>query len=147
MEFKRSLFVIKILVIVSIIASIGSLFTSTNIYPFLSYKLYTNPLGSKNTYSQYRIYSKSFDSNQFHRNAMEKTEAYDLDSYYYMINYLTGHILDSTEETDSYKRKLLLFAKIVVPNQSEYKIVEETFRPSDILKGNIQYDTITVVTF
>jgi hypothetical protein len=147
MNWKTPLWITRSLVIASVIFSIGSIAASHNLYPFLSYRLYTQPLGAKGAYTEYRIYSRTSDSKIFQRNSIKETPSYDYDSYLYMINYLTNESLKPGISQQEYKNKLLLFAKQVHPGQAEYKVVSETYYPSDLLTKKLIYDTVTVITF
>jgi len=141
----------KILVIISIICSFISFITisigGAEIYPFSCFKLYTQPCGSKNSNTEYRIYSRAKLKEPFHRNPNHLTEIFDSDGYSYTFSYLIRKTLEDSLNHEGHKKKLLVFAKYVVPDQTEYKIVAETYHPLDLMKNPIPYDTATIITF
>lgn len=147
MTFKTRLFYTKILVIASAICSLLGVLVPNDIYPFSPYKLFTQPMGTKNTFTEYRIYSRPTLKENFKRNPIKETPSYDYDSYGYLFNFLTNKVIEKKESHDEYKQKLLLFSKHIVPAQAEYKIVSETYHPLDLLNKPNKYDTATVITF
>ena len=117
------------------------------IYPFFFWKLYSQPLGTQRTYTEYRIYSRDNDDHDFKRNPIRATKTFTLDDYLYTLNYLISHALEDSLSAGDYRKKLLVFSRHVVPGKKDYKIVSETYRPADLLIPNYTYDTATVISF
>jgi hypothetical protein len=144
---KRFLYT-KIIVIGSVLISLLSFVTQIYFYPFFHYKLYTQPLGFKNSSTEYRIYSQTDSSDLFIRNPIKPTSTYDYESYLYTFNFLISEIENSKgDRLFFYKRKLLKFCKEVVPGQKQYKIVSETYHPLDLKNEKVKYDTTTIINF
>jgi hypothetical protein len=151
MNIQTRLRLTKTLVVVSIIGSIFSVYTSEKglgeIYPFFFWKLYSQPLGTQRTCTEYRIYSRDKDGSAFKRNPIHATKTFTLDEYLYSFNYLVTHSLEDSLNAGDYRKKLLIFSRHVVPGKKDYKIVSETYRPADLLIPNYTYDTATVIRF
>lgn len=151
MTFKKRLLYTKGLVSISIFCSlitfIIGFYGLGEIYPFFSYKLYTQPLGSTHVSTEYRIYTRSSAASSFKRNPIKETRTFDFDSYAFTFNFLVSKSVEAGDQQEEYQKKLLIFAKHVVPGQAEYKIVSETYHPLDLLKKNTPYDTATVIAF
>ena len=148
--FKQGLILTKTLVMFSIFASMGSYYTISKgwgvIYPFSTYKLFSQPFGNKHTYSHYRIYTKAYTDQTFRRNKIHATPSYSLDDYVYTLNLLTERTVQDSLNRDKHKIKLNTFVQHVLPEQKEYKIVSETYHPMEYLKKG-SYDTATVISF
>jgi hypothetical protein len=135
----------------SVFGSMLSVYTSQRglgeIYPFFFWKLYSQPLGTQRTYTEYRIYSRDNDTCTFKRNPIHATHTFTLDEYLYSFNYLVTQSLADSLSLADYRKKLLIFSRHVVPGKKDYKIVSETYRPADLLIPDYNYDTATVIHF
>ncbi len=122
------------------------IFDVGKIYPFFSWKLFSQPLGTKNYIEEFRIYSKKNSDSLYHRNAIKKTETFSTDEYVYTLYYFTTKAIKNPQ---NYKARLYDFCKHVEPDQDNYKIVLESYKPSDLqnIQNKNRYDTTTVVTF
>jgi hypothetical protein len=147
---KNYLSLTKALVIFSILGSFASYYTIEKgwgeVYPFFTFKLFSQPLGNKHTYTEYRIYSKSSLDEKFKRNKIKGTETFTYEEYIYTFNHLIKQTLNDPQNKIKHKKNLLSFIKHVVPGQKEYKVVSETYHPYLYLI-NGSYDTATVITF
>ena len=150
MNNSKALIYTRLLVALSIILSLLSLVTSNqnlgNPYPFFSWKLYSQPLGTHGNFSEYRIYSKMKTETIYHRNSIIELSTFTTDEYLYTLNYFVAKTL---AHPSKYKVRLLEACKHLVPDAKEYKIVLETYKPSDLysLANKNKYDTITIVGF
>ena len=139
-----------ILVGLSLLLSIGN-FVATNttigpLYPFFHWKLYAQPHGWQNQYTEYRIYARDSLNIHFRRLPVRATFNYTIDEYFDIFNYLTSNVLKDPVAIKDYK-KLFIFLKEVEPGYANYKIVEEKYRPLELIKNTSLYDTTTVITF
>lgn len=150
MNFTNRILFTKILVIGGVFLSLGSIITDKNeigdLYPFFHWKLYTQPMGSKNEIAEYRIYAKKINSQSFHRLTIRPTYTFNEDDYAYSLNDLTARVLKDSINVDL-KSNLLDFIKHVEPDYETYKVVEEKYNPLDVYKDIIKYDTTTIVRF
>lgn len=132
----------KWIVISSVFFSFFKLFTDKmgwNIpYPFTSWKLYTQPYGWENTASQYRIYANKHEGGTFERIPVQATLSFTPDEYIYTLNSLVNKSLNNVPGS---RNKLLIFAMHVEPNYYKYKIVKETFVPTELLVSPEKFDT------
>jgi hypothetical protein len=116
-------------------------------YPFFSWKLFSQPLGTNHQVTEYRIYSRAGGAATFERNPVKALPDLSPDDYVYTLDFLVSQTLrDSLQEHD-YKHTLFEFVQHVVPGSDSYKIVSETYDPKQLLNNNAQYDTATVITF
>ena len=146
MQIEKRYFYTKVIVIISILLSFISIISVKIAYPFFSWKLYTQPLGTQGRFEEYRIYSKMKMDSVFNRNNIREIPTFTTDEYVYTLNYFVNKTLSYPSE---YKARLLVVCKHFVPNSDEYKIVLESYNPSDLYSNNNKnnYDTTTVVTF
>ena len=151
MKASTSLRLTRYLIISSIIGSLVSIYTlhmgAGELYPFFTWKLYSQPLGSARTFTEYRIYCKKNGENHFRRIAIKPTSTFTAEEYVYTFNSLIAKTLKDTTIALGHKNKLLSFIKHVQPGADQYKVVAETYHPKDLANGISQYDTITVISF
>lgn len=151
MRIPARYYLTRILVLFSLLGSLGSVLTLHfglgEIYPFYTWKLYSQPLGSTGYYTEYRIYSTINSKQKFKRKPIKATPTFTREEYVYTFNALVAKTLANSVGSTDYKAKLLLFIKHVDPGAAAYKVVSETYNPKDLAAGLSHYDTATVVTF
>lgn len=115
-------------------------------YPFLSWKLYTQPYGWENVASQYRIYARKSGAEPFVRMPVKETKTFTTDEYIYIHRSLVAKSLEGNEESmKASKAKLLTYVRHLEPNFFQYKIVKETFVPTELRSNSQKFDTCTVL--
>ncbi|MEJ8804014.1 hypothetical protein [Pontibacter sp. H249] len=142
----------KRLVAVSMAGSILSVVTGMagfgELYPFATWKLYTQPLGSKNIYEEYRIYTLAPDNAMWQRQSvMNNPKDFTQDEYVYTLNKLVAGALSDAPDSVMFRSRLQSFVKYVAPPAAAYKIVKETYHPLEHLHHPQHYDTLTVLRF
>ncbi|WP_337068704.1 hypothetical protein [Pontibacter sp. 13R65] len=140
------------MLITSIAGSLLSVFTLSSgwgeVYPFFSWKLFTQPLGNKGSYTEYRIYtSNTKEGAKWQRQEIKATPTFTTDEYYYCFNALVKTALADSARGSNAKANLFSFVRHVVPAAHAYKIVEEIYAPLELLNNPTRYDTLTVITF
>jgi len=149
MENSRRLQATKIVVIISIILSFGSIATIKlglgEIYPFFFWKLYSQPLGWENTEADFRIYASNGKNCSFNRLQIKVPFTFSIEEYVYALNrHVNDYLKDKNERS---LQRLKLFVLHVEPNYERYKIVKEKYHPLEYKEKNATYDTLTVITF
>ncbi|RIJ42631.1 hypothetical protein [Pontibacter oryzae] len=117
------------------------------LYPFATWKLYTQPLGSKREVKEYRIYTQQANSSTWQRQPVHPAATFTQDEYVYTLNALTQAATAATGDTLAAQTRLLLFTRTVAPGAAKYKIVEERYNPQELLQNANAYDTLTIVRF
>ena len=116
------------------------------LYPFFSWKLYTQPYGWENKADQYRIYVRNDDSITYTRKSVKATSTFTTDEYVYTLRALVAKSLEGDEQTKTLsKQKLDVLVRHLEPNYAHYKIVKETFVPTELIASPQKYDTCTVL--
>lgn len=150
MNISKQLFYTQLIIFLSMPLGLMSIVTSKvnlgNIYPFFSWKLYSQPLGTNGRFAEYRIYSKNNNETTYHRNPIKELSTFTTDEYVYTLNYFVAKTI---EDPTKYKSRLLAACKHLVPHADDYKIVSETYKPADLylLPNKYKYDTTTVISF
>ncbi|WP_128397005.1 hypothetical protein [Botryobacter ruber] len=148
---KSRLQLTRLLVLLSFFGSFISYFTFTaglgEIYPFFFWKLYTQPLGSAHSYSEYRIYYRNYGDSSWKRQSIAPTPTFTHDEYYYTFMHLIHSKLNAAPSDTLASQKLLTFIRYVGPAADQYKIVQEQYSPKKILENPAAYDTTTVIRF
>ena len=111
------------------------------VYPFTTWKLYTQPHGWHLNRAEYRIYS--FTKGEMTRHSVNAEKSFTTDEYIYTLNYLTNQAINDSTKIS----KLKSFASFMVGNYNEYAIVKETYNPFNIFENSQNYDTTTVLRF
>lgn len=149
MQSQQRLKATKIIVLLSIMLSMGSIATIKlgwgEIYPFYFWKLYTQPLGWENSEEDHRIYASNCHTCPYVRLQTKATYSFTIDEYIYTLNRNVYDYLGD-KNIKSFER-LKAFIKHVEPEFIKYKIVKESYRPLDFKAKNTSYDTLTVITF
>ncbi|WP_205501427.1 hypothetical protein [Rufibacter psychrotolerans] len=147
----RRLVWLRVLVVVSIIGSLCSSFTLIKgwgeLYPFANWKLFTQPRGSDNHYSTYRIYTRTAGEKTFQRQAVRPTRTFDQDDYVYTLDYWVNRTLADSAGTTNSKARLHTLIKYLHPEASEYRIVRESTTVEELLHHPNNYEADTVVWF
>jgi hypothetical protein len=148
---SRRLLCLQVLVVVSILGSLFSSFTLIKgwgeLYPFANWKLFTQPRGSDNHYSTYRIYTRQPGQATFQRQAVRATRTFDQDDYMYTLDYWVNRTLaDSAHATQS-RTKLHALVKYLHPQAQEYRVVKESATVQDLLQHPQIFKAYTVVRF
>ncbi|MCJ8164567.1 hypothetical protein MKJ04_06885 [Pontibacter sp. E15-1] len=148
---KTGFILTRLLVLLSFL---GSLLTSLlaftgfgEVYPFASWKLYTQPLGYKRHVEEYRIYTMPKGATQYVRQPVSPTVTFSQDEYVYTLTTLVQAALAEGQTSVKAKARLLSFAQHVAPAASHYKIVRESYTPNLHSIAPQRYDTLTVLTF
>ncbi len=142
MEMKRRLNAMKILIGISLIGSLGSVYTTKmnwgEIYPFFHWKLFSQPTGWDLKVIEHRIYGiKPGGESVRLRNQVRKTYTSD------EINYTLEYLITLPDEAER-NEKLKIFCRYLAPEYSAYKIVEEVYNPLVIIKDFDNYDKKTL---
>lgn len=151
MNIEKRLILTKSLIIISVISALLSFVTIKKgwgeVYPFFTWKLYSQPIGTKGEVIEYRIYGKNLNESQFDRICVKDTGSFTPDEYVYTFNFLINETLNDSLNRNGFKEKLLLFVRHVSPSKDQYKVVREVYNPEKILLNPQNYDTTTVVIF
>lgn len=132
----------------SILTAVAAPLGIGELYPFATWKLFTQPIGSKNFAKDYRIYTLAPGQKVWQRQTVPKdSEIYTPDEYFYTLNGLAEGALSGKADTAVYRARLRSFAKYVAPGAAAYRIVQETYKPSQLLQHPQHYDTLTVIRF
>lgn len=147
----RRLLCLQVLVVVSIVGSLLSSFALIKgwgeLYPFANWKLFTQPRGSDNHYSTYRIYTRQAGQASFQRQAVRATRTFDPDDYVYTLDYWVNRTLADTTNTTQSREKLRTLVQYLHPNAGEYRIVRETATVQALLHHPENFKADTVARF
>lgn len=117
------------------------------IYPSFHWKLYSQPLGTHHSFTEYRIYSKKNNEIAYHRNAVKELKGFSTDDYNYTFYYFVEKTLADSQKITNYKQRLFSFVKYAVPDANKYKVVAESYNPASLAINKRTYDTLTVINF
>lgn len=125
----------RILYFLSLALSLTSLYVlekgGKEIYPFFSWKLFTNPSGSENFEEQYRIYTvKGKDTVRI---PCQRTAIYDENNVALIIGFY-GRKIDKNEDREANIRKLNTFMKSYKPIDRPLILFKESYKPWDLGK-------------
>lgn len=142
MEMKKRLKAMKILIGISLVGSLGSVYTDKmkwgEIYPFFHWKLFSQPTGWDLKVIEHRIYGVKPNGESVRlKNQVRKTFTSD------EINYTLEYLITLPEEKER-NEKLKIFCRYLAPEFSSYKIVEEVYNPLVIMKDFDNYDKKTL---
>ncbi|MHA6248300.1 hypothetical protein ACXYMU_10215 [Pontibacter sp. CAU 1760] len=141
----------RLLVLLSIAGSgLSILLSGTGfgeVYPFATWKLYTQPLGNKQVYEEYRLYTLTPGDSAFRRLSVQATDAFTADEYVYTLHALTQAALGQGAASGKAKARLLQFARHVAPAATQYQVVQERYHPKHHAAAPQAYDTRTVIRF
>ncbi|WP_439879570.1 hypothetical protein ACSX1A_10300 [Pontibacter sp. MBLB2868] len=142
----------KALVLISIAGTFATVITGAlgwgEVYPFATWKLYTQPLGSKHTFTEFRIYTLAKGEQHWKRQpVITNSPNFTPDEYVYTLNKLISASTSDSPDTTLFKSKLEIFVKYIAPAAEHYKIVRETYSPLELLQNPQHYDTLTVISF
>lgn len=141
----------QILIATLFIAGLLSMFTERkglgSIYPCFHWKLYSQPLGTHHSFTEYRIYSKKNNERIYHRNAVQELQGFSTDEYIYTFNYFIEKTIADSLQSTNYKNRLFSFVQNAVPNANKYKVVAESYNPAILASDSRKYDTLTVINF
>jgi len=101
-----------------------------DLYPFFYYKLYSQPLGNKHTFSEYRIYHVDTEGDTI-RNINTTRKSFSRDESNYFLNYLIPKVIENPNN-QKYQAKLKDYLQYVYPDYPRWIIMEETYNPKDI---------------
>ena len=142
MNLNQKLYITKTLVIISVLCSILSFFLvyygKTEPYPFFHWKLYTQPLGDKQFYNDYRIYAIT-EKNDTLRLSNSGYKSFNQDDYYYFVTIEASNVLNKKEDRLKYKKRLKEFGHFIAPNYKEYLLVEEYFEVLNSSKNPLNF--------
>ncbi len=147
----RRLLCLKVLVLLSMAGSLGSVFTIRQgwgeIYPFTTWKLFTQPRGNKGQVAFYRIYLKEPRSGQYVRQPVKPMRTFTQDEYVYTLDYLVTEALpDSARQKSLAKEKVSAFVQYLYPEAEDYKIVRENYALGNAATPVVLLDTATLLT-
>jgi hypothetical protein len=149
MNIRIRLILTKALVIFSLICSFGTIFSSGKgwgeIYPFLHWKLFSQPLGTHHRHSEYSVYLKSDNNESFIRQKITSTPSFSREEYAYTFDYLVESIIKDSLNMNYNKQRIFTFLKHVFPEGSQYKIIKESFNPGNIILMPQSYDTSVIL--
>ena len=135
--FKRTLILFFSSIILSITSFVLTFFNQKEIYPFFYWRLYSQPLGSKLSFKDYRLYGvRDKDTTRLSNKGYPYLNQ---DDYYY---FLTNHI-DIKNNKQKYSKKIHSFGKLINPNFDYYLIGEEFITLEEQEKSN--KETVTFI--
>ncbi|MBX9850172.1 MAG: hypothetical protein K2X86_00265 [Cytophagaceae bacterium] len=150
MNIRIRLILTKVIVISSMVLALASVGTSQKdwgeIYPFYHWKLFSQPLGTKNIHTEYRVYLKTTTDTLYRRQTLVSTPAFNREEYTYTLDYLIGEAIKDSLQNEKAKNNLLIFLKHNHPQASRFKIVSESFNPMELLKDPGAYTSSTILT-
>ena len=132
----------------SLLTTVTGKFGYGELYPFANWKLFTQPLGSNNLVSEFRIYTLAPEDTTWERQEVAQLyNNFTRDEYSYTLSGLTQAALSGNTDSATVYSRLLNFAKYAAPGAAAYKIVRETYQPLEYLQHPEHYDTLTVIRF
>ena len=143
MEMKKRLLATKVLVIFSLVASVGSLYTLKKNwgepYPFFHWKLFSQPTGWDLQVHEYRIYGLTTTGEHI-RIKNEQRKTFSSDDLNYMVSYLM-QLSDVKERNE----KLRILCRYIAPEFKSYEVMEEIYNPLVIMNDFDNYERKSVV--
>ena len=134
---KRVLILFFSSIILSITSFVLTFFNQKEIYPFFYWRLYSQPLGSKLNFKDYRLYGvRDKDTTRLPNKGYPYLNQ---DDYYY---FLTNHI-DIKNNKQKYSKKIHSFGKLINPNFDYYLIGEEFITLEE--RGKSNQETVTFI--
>lgn len=137
---------LKILVGLSISASILTLastrFGLGELYPFSSWKLFTQPAGSLDLTVQKNIYGQT-PKGGWQLLPLKSSPNYDYDDAYYLFNELCSRI----EKDTIHKTQLRQFAKTMYPSFNAFQLRAKSFKVSSIVADSSMYTEKVICEF
>lgn len=149
MNLRQRLTATKALVLLGILLSYSSygiykLGGPLELYPFAPWRLYSAPTGADEA-TVYRLYIRDAPDATWQRVPVLPTDAYPSKEYVWQLGTLVDQALrDSLGRTDA-RERVQVFAREVVPNAEDIRIVAETIYPRALAQGISHYDTTTVL--
>ncbi|WP_294296297.1 hypothetical protein [uncultured Chryseobacterium sp.] len=113
------------------------------IYPFFSWKLFTNPSGSENTEEYYRIYRVVGKDTV--RVAYRPTELYDENNLVLIVGFYGKKIEHNEQKADNI-RKMKIFMKSCWPEYDRLLLYKESFHPWDLGKTSFKIKKTLIST-
>lgn len=113
------------------------------LYPFFYWRLFSEPVGWDGS-STFRLYTRSAADDAWERQPIRPLPGYALKEYTYQWNDLVREAIENPQSRTA-RDRLLVFADLAAPEASEYRVVEESFYPLDLLEDPTAYDTTTVL--
>jgi hypothetical protein len=143
MNMKKRLLATRVLVVISLIASAGALFTLKmqwgEPYPFFHWKLFSQPTGWDLCVHEYRIYGK-LPGGEYVRIKIEQRKTFTSDD----INYLLSYLMQLPDERER-NEKLKILCQYIAPEYTAYRVVEELYNPLVIMHDFDNYERKPVV--
>ncbi|MEM1041288.1 MAG: hypothetical protein AAGI91_01545 [Bacteroidota bacterium] len=119
----------------------------SELYPFFHWRLFSEPVGWRGG-ETYRLYTRPSPEAAWERQALRALPAYSLKDYVYQWEPLVREALDAAPGSPERREtlsELLVFARLTVPEATDYRVVLETFDPLGLLDDPAAYDTTTVL--
>jgi len=136
--------VLRILWLMSIIGSILTLFSVKigwgELYPFTSWKLFTQPIGSTDSYEGFCIYGKKNTYN-WQCLPIKKSEHFSYDDAYYLFGYLSKNL------EPSHKEYLRYLAHDMYPDYDDFQLRKKKYKVSEIVQNEKLYTEELVAEF
>jgi hypothetical protein len=125
----------RYLFFISLFLSLMSLYIiekgGKEIYPFYSWKLFTNPSGSAKFEEQYRLYR--IEGNDTIRVLYQATDMYD-ENNLALITGFYGKKIEKNENRESNIKKMKVFMKSYRPQYNDLYLYKESFNPWELGK-------------
>ncbi len=143
MEIKKRLLATKVLVILSLVASVSALQTVKmkwgEPYTFFHWKLFSQPTGWDLQVHEYRLYGKT-NTGEYIRIKNEQRKTFSSDD----INYLVSYLMQLSDEK-ARNDKLRILCRYIAPEFISYRVVEEIYNPLVIMNDFENYERKPVV--
>ena len=127
--------------------SVVSFFTTmkgwSEVYPFYFWKLYSQPAGWAYSLDDLRIYARTNSNEPWERISNANRSTFNKDETLYFLRHIVPRIQEENSVEDH--KKLKVFCEFLLPEYSQFKIVQESYNPLEILEDPTKYDTTTVV--
>lgn len=139
---------LKILVLVSMSASILTLASARlgmgELYPFSSWKLFTQPVGSLDHCAIQNLYGRT-PSGSWQLLPLRSSPDFDYDDTYYLFNELCARMEKDTSV--AHKNLLRQFAIDMYPDYDHFELRVKSFKVSAIVKDSNLYVQKVICTF
>ena len=137
---------LKILIGISISASVLTLLTPKlglgEVYPFTSWKLFTQPICSFDTYTHYNLYGKD-QQGQWQLLPLKSSSNFDYDDTYYLFDELSNTI----SEKHKSKAQLRSLAKAMYPDYNDFELRTKSYKISEIVRDSSLFQEDLIAKF
>ncbi len=137
---------LKILIGISIVASVLTLLTPKlglgELYPFTSWKLFTQPICSFDTYTHYNLYGKD-QQGAWQLLPLRSSNNFDYDDTYYLFDELSNTIAENPKRIGH----LRSLAKAMYPDHNDFELRTKSYKVSEIVRDSSLFQEDLIAKF